>query len=77
MYFTEDVIADMAGFIPLSVIGERILSEFSSEQFGHFKSSLVSLLGAYSYELSILQVISDLQVTSRPYMRRCDYRQIF
>ena len=59
MFFTEDVIADMAGFIPLSVIGERILSEFSNEQFGHFKSSLVGLLGAYNYELSILQVKSS------------------
>ena len=61
MFFTEDVIADMAGFIPLSVIGERILSEFSKEQFGHFKSSLVGLLGAYSYELSILQVALSTQ----------------
>ena len=60
MFFTENVIADMAGFIPLSVIGERILSEFSKEQFGHFKSSLVGLLGAYSYELSILQVVSSM-----------------
>lgn len=53
--YTERIIGDMAGFIPLSIIGERILSEFSNEQFGHFKSSLVGLLSAYNYELSILQ----------------------
>lgn len=56
MCFMEDVIADMAGFIPLSAIGKRILSEFACEPFGHFKSSIVGLLGAFSYELSILQV---------------------
>ena len=46
----------MAGFIPLTSLGQRLLSDLSNEQFGNFKSSLVGLLGAYNYELSILQV---------------------
>jgi hypothetical protein len=56
MFFMEDTIQDMAGFIPLMDLGERLLSDFSNEQFGNFKSSLVGLLGAYNYEISILQV---------------------
>ena len=52
----EDTIQDMAGFIPLTSLGKRLLSDLSDEQFGNFKSSLVGLLGAYNYELSILQV---------------------
>ena len=55
-FFMEDTIQDMAGFIPLTSLGQRLLSDLSEEHFGNFKSSLVGLLGAYNYELSILQV---------------------
>ena len=58
MRFMEDIIADMAGYVPLSIIGGRILKEFASDQFGDFKGSLVGLLAAYNYELSILQARS-------------------
>ena len=58
MRFMEDIIADMAGYVPLSIIGGRILEEFASDQFGDFKGSLVGLLAAYNYELSILQAWS-------------------
>ena len=56
----EDVIAEMAGYVPLSAIGERILTEFADDCFGDFRGSLVGLLAAYNYELSILQVRSRI-----------------
>lgn len=61
MRHLEDIIADMAGFVPLAAIGERILDEFAADSFGDFRGSLTSLLAAYNYELSILQVCSSLQ----------------
>lgn len=54
MHFTEDIIADMAGFVPLSAIGERVLEEFGADRFGDFRGTLLGLLAAYNYELSIL-----------------------
>lgn len=60
MFFMEDTIQDMAGFIPLVSLGQRLLSDFSHLRFGNFKSSLVGLLGAYNYELSILQAAKRL-----------------
>ena len=56
MHFMEDIIGGMAGCVPLAAIAERILSEFAADQLGDFKGSLVGLLAAYNYELSILQV---------------------
>ncbi len=56
MLFMDQTIQDMAGFIPLMSLGERLLADFSGELVGNFKSSLVGLLGAYNYELGILQV---------------------
>lgn len=62
MVFMEDIIADMAGYVPLAAIADRILSEFAADQLGDFKGSLVGLLAAYNYELSILQVCIGLSV---------------
>ena len=52
MGFMEEVIADMAGHIPLAAIGDRVLREFASDQFGDFK---VGLRAARS-RLSVLKI---------------------
>ena len=60
MHFLEDIIADWAGAAPLAAIGDRLLHEFAADCFGDFRGSLVGLLAAYNYELSILQACSHL-----------------
>ena len=50
----EEVISGMAGYIPLKAIGQRILAQYSHQQFGDFRGTLLGLLAAYSYESSIL-----------------------
>ena len=50
----EEVISGMAGYIPLKAIGQRILAEYSRQQFGDFRGTLLGLLSAYNYESSIL-----------------------
>lgn len=50
----EEVIAGMAGYIPLKAIGQRILAQYSTQQFGDFRGTLLGLLAAYNYESSIL-----------------------
>lgn len=50
----EEVISGMAGYIPLKDIGQRILAQYSRQQFGDFRGTLLGLLAAYSYESSIL-----------------------
>lgn len=35
--FMEDVISDMAGYVPLKAIAERILASYASDPFGDFK----------------------------------------
>lgn len=57
MRILEDITTDMAVSIPLALIGNWILQEFSSAQFAYFRSSLLGLLAAHSYEHNILQVI--------------------
>ena len=52
--FMEEVISGMAGYIPLKDIGQRILAQYSRQQFGDFRGTLLGLLAAYSYESSIL-----------------------
>ena len=52
--FMEEVISGMAGYIPLKAIGQRILAQYSTQQFGDFRGTLLGLLAAYSYESSIL-----------------------
>ncbi len=52
--FMEEVISGMAGYIPLKAIGQRILAQYSRQQFGDFRGTLLGLLSAYSYESSIL-----------------------
>lgn len=56
MRMLEDVTTDMALCIPVGLIGDWIIQEFSSKQFAYFRSSLLSLLSAHSYEFNILQV---------------------
>ena len=58
MRILEDITTDMAVSIPLALIGNWILQEFSSAQFAYFRSSLLGLLAAHSYEHNILQVIA-------------------
>ena len=50
----EEVIAGMAGYVPLKAIGQRILAQYSRQHFGDFRGTLLGLLAAYSYESSIL-----------------------
>ena len=52
--FMEEVISGMAGYIPLKAIGQRILAQYSRQQFGDFRGTLLGLLSAYNYESSIL-----------------------
>ena len=46
--------AGMAGYVPLQAIGQRILGQYSQQQFGDFRGSLLGLLSAYNYESSML-----------------------
>lgn len=50
----EEVISGMAGYIPLKAIGQRILAQYTQQQFGDFRGTLLGLLSAYNYESSIL-----------------------
>lgn len=52
--FMEEVISGMAGYIPLKAIGQRILAQYTQQQFGDFRGTLLGLLSAYNYESSIL-----------------------
>ncbi|KAA6422788.1 MAG: hypothetical protein FRX49_07323 [Trebouxia sp. A1-2] len=58
--FMEEVISGMAGYIPLKAIGQRILAQYSRQQFGDFRGTLLGLLSAYNYESSILTTASRL-----------------
>ncbi|CAL8466179.1 g5715 [Coccomyxa elongata] len=58
--FMEDVISHMAGYVPLKAIAERILAAYARDPFGDFKGTLVGLLAAFSYELSILHAAARL-----------------
>lgn len=44
----------------MKAIGERLLQQFDGDHFGDFKGTLLGLLGAYSYEFSILTAASRL-----------------
>lgn len=50
----EEVMGGMAGYVPLQAIGQRILGQYSQQQFGDFRGSLLGLLSAYNYESSML-----------------------
>ena len=52
--FMEEVISGMAGYIPLKAIGQRILAQYTQQQFGDFRGTLLGLLSAYNYESSML-----------------------
>ena len=58
--FMEEVISGMAGYIPLKAIGDRILAQYSRQQWGDFRGTLLGLLSAYSYESSILTTARSL-----------------
>ncbi|GAB4818305.1 hypothetical protein N2152v2_005351 [Parachlorella kessleri] len=53
--FMEEVIRGMAGHVPMKSIAEAIIHQYGSDHFGDFKSTLLGLLGACNFELSILQ----------------------
>lgn len=63
--FMEEVISGMAGYIPLKAIGQRILAQYSRQQFGDFRGTLLGLLSAYNYESSILTTARCTSCTMR------------
>lgn len=63
--FMEEVISGMAGYIPLKAIGQRILAQYSRQQFGDFRGTLLGLLSAYNYESSILTTARCISGTMR------------
>eukprot|EP00887_Chlorella_sp_A99_P007106 scaffold2.g7106.t1 len=53
--FMEEVIGAMAGHVPLQRIAHVVIREYGSDPLGNFKSTLLGLLGACAFELSLLR----------------------
>lgn len=65
----EEVMAGMAGYVPLQAIGQRILGQYSQQQFGDFRGSLLGLLSAYNYESSMLTTARCSHHSALPCLR--------
>ena len=67
----EEVMGAMAGYVPLQAIGQRILGQYSQQQFGDFRGSLLGLLTAYNYESCMLTTARSACMPS--VMFRCPF----
>ena len=56
--FMEDVVSQMAGHVPLQSMAAAVMQKYNGDAFGDFRTTLLSLLGACNFELSILRCAS-------------------
>jgi hypothetical protein len=54
----EEVIARMAGHVPMRAIAEAVLRRYGGDPFGDFRGTLLGLLGACNFELDTLHCAS-------------------
>ncbi|MCO5611674.1 hypothetical protein L7F22_065929 [Adiantum nelumboides] len=63
VYLTGEIVNGMMGYIPLSSIMDKLLSNNGRHEFGDFKGTILQMLGLYGYERTILstakQVVED------------------
>ncbi|KAH7431149.1 hypothetical protein KP509_08G032600 [Ceratopteris richardii] len=63
VYLIGEIVNGMMGYIPLSVIMDKLLSNNGRHEFGDFKGTILQMLGLYGYEQTILltakQVVED------------------
>ncbi|KAG9455232.1 hypothetical protein H6P81_008136 [Aristolochia fimbriata] len=58
--FIREVVEGMIGYIPLSVIMAKLLSDNGTLEFGDFKLTILGMLGTYGYERRILDTAKSL-----------------
>ena len=57
VYLIGEIVNGMMGYIPLSVIMDKLLSDNGKHEFGDFKGTILQMLGLYGYEQMILVVV--------------------
>lgn len=54
VYLMGEIVNGMMGYIPLSLIMDKLLSDNGRHEFGDFKGTILQMLGLYGYEQTIL-----------------------
>lgn len=54
VYLIGEIVNGMMGYVPLSVIMDKLLSNNGKHEFGDFKGTILQMLGLYGYEQAIL-----------------------